>query len=145
MGVSKYTPELADEICERISSGETLRSICRDSHMPSWVTIYNWVDSDSKLALRFARARTMGFDAIAEELIDLVEAPLKSNDLAVKPADIVAHRRLEGDIKLKLLAKWSPSKYGDRAADTAEKQKVEVIINTMQGTAQVANADTATE
>ena len=29
-----YTPELAREICERLAEGETLRSVCRDKHMP---------------------------------------------------------------------------------------------------------------
>ena len=29
-----YTYEIAEEICERLAEGETLRSVCRDKHMP---------------------------------------------------------------------------------------------------------------
>ena len=31
---SVYTPELAEEICARLSAGESLKSICRDPGMP---------------------------------------------------------------------------------------------------------------
>lgn len=141
MGVSKYTPELADEICERLANGETLRGICRDSHMPSWFTIYNWVDSDSDFASRFARARQTGCDAVLDEVMCLADTPLKPNDRA----DIVAQRRMQIDTRFKFIARVNPAKYGDRAADGAKTEKVEVIINTMQGSAQVANADTPTE
>ena len=38
-----YTPEIGNEICERIAEGETLRSICADSHMPAKSTVLLWV------------------------------------------------------------------------------------------------------
>ena len=31
---SLYTYEIAEEICERLAKGETLRSVCRSDHMP---------------------------------------------------------------------------------------------------------------
>ena len=48
---SKYTPELAAEMCERLSNGEPLRQICRDDHMPFWTRIYDWMGKDEALSI----------------------------------------------------------------------------------------------
>ena len=148
MGVSKYTPELADEICERLANGETLTGICDrkiNPLMPTPRAVYHWVGEDSDFASRFARARQAGCEIVLDQALDIAHAPLKSDDLAVKPADIVAQRRMQIDTHFKFIARVNPAKYGDRAAEGNKTEKVEVIINTMQGTASVANADTSTE
>jgi hypothetical protein len=31
-----YTPEVADEICERLEAGEPIKQICREAGMPDW-------------------------------------------------------------------------------------------------------------
>jgi hypothetical protein len=38
--------EIAAEICERLASGESLRAICRDDHMPKARTVYLWIARD---------------------------------------------------------------------------------------------------
>lgn len=43
---SKYTQEIADEICTRIAGGESLRSVCSDDHMPVLSTVLLWVVHD---------------------------------------------------------------------------------------------------
>ena len=43
---SKYTKAVADEICLRLAKGETLRSICRDEHMPHEATVRQWAVQD---------------------------------------------------------------------------------------------------
>ena len=40
---SKYTIKIADEICERLSSGESLNAISKDDHMPHRVNIMRWL------------------------------------------------------------------------------------------------------
>ena len=53
-----YTPEIAAEICEKISSGESLRSICKGSGMPPEATVRNWaMDDVNGFAAQYARAR----------------------------------------------------------------------------------------
>jgi hypothetical protein len=115
-----------NEICERISKGETLRAICREDHMPSWVNVYQWMHADEDFALRIARARELGFDAIAEETIAIAEDG--TNDWMEKfgkdgesigyqlNGEHVQRSKLRIETRLKLLAKWSPKKYGDRAS-----------------------------
>lgn len=116
----KYEPaDFIDEICIRLSDGETLRSICRSEGMPSWDVVYVWANGDDELAQRIARAREAGYDAIAMEALEIADTPKEGvstveDDKGVKEIreDMLGHRKLQVETRLKLLAKWSPQKYG---------------------------------
>ena len=120
----KKTQELCNEIVGRIASGEPLRQICRDEHMPSFVAVYDWIREDEEFALRIARAREDGADAIADEILAIADDG--SNDWMEKKnenGDIIGwsingehvqRSKLRVDARLKLLAKWHPKKYGDK-------------------------------
>ena len=123
MGIPKYNDSVANEIVERISEGEPLRAICRELHMPSWRSVYTWIDTYPDFASRIAHAREVGYDAIAEEALQIANTPEvgiteESGPLGVKTtkSDMLGHRKLQIETRLKLLAKWSPKKYGDRQA-----------------------------
>lgn len=111
---STYTEELADEIVERISKGETLRAICREDHMPSWTTVYRWINERKDFAKRIAHARELGHDAIAEETLDILdEKPERAPDGKVDPG-YVQWQKNRAYQRMQLLAKWSPKKYGEK-------------------------------
>lgn len=132
---SKYTPELAAEICERLSDGEPLRQICRDDHMPAWTAIYAWAAKDKELSERIAQAREQGYDAIAEDLLQIADTPLigetetsSNNGLTVTRQDMLGHRKLQIETRLKLLAKWNPKKYGDKTFIAGDKENPLVTV-----------------
>lgn len=137
---SKYTPELAVEIARRLSEGEPLRQICRDEHMPHWTNMYEWMAQDPELSLRIARARDAGYDKMAEECLELADTPkwgtkqVESEDgITVTREDMLGHRKLQIETRLKLLAKWNPKKYGDRLthagdADNPVEMKADISI-----------------
>ena len=118
---SKYTPEIAAEIVKRLSDGEPLRQICRDEHMPAWQTIYDWMcrddllgDGGVNLSVAIARAREIGQDAIAEEIYrEMMLEPEREERGRIDPG-YVQLIKARAEIKLKLLAKWNPKRYGDR-------------------------------
>ena len=119
---SKYTPELSIEICERLSEGEPLRQICRDAHMPAWRTVYDWMGKSEDLSASIARARDIGYDKLAEECLEIADTPkfgqvqvMTDKGTATTVEDMLGHRRLQIDTRLKLLAKFHPTKYGDKA------------------------------
>jgi hypothetical protein len=121
--VPKRTPEVIDEICRRISEGEPLRAICRDAHMPSWRAVYDWLSEDEEFAARIARARDLGFDAIAQEAMAIADTPVIGEEteddgdrVKVKRGDMLGHRRLQVETRLKLLSKWCPKRYGEQSA-----------------------------
>jgi hypothetical protein len=119
----KYSPELCDEICERLSNGEPLRQICRDEHMPTWRSVYDWLGKYPDFASAIARARELGYDAIAEECFEIADDA--KNDWMEKfgkdgspgyelNGDHVQRSKLRIWTRTQLLAKWSPKKYGDK-------------------------------
>lgn len=117
---TKKTVAVCDEICRRIAEGETIRAIARDAHMPGFVTIYEWIKDDDALAERIARARDVGFDAIAQEAMEIADTPVEGEEREVGPEgekikyrDMLRHRSLRVETRLKLLAKWCPQRYGD--------------------------------
>lgn len=118
---STYNQKIADEICERLCEGEPLRAICREDHMPSWRTIYDWIGADDSFAARIARARELGQDAIAEDILHIADTPMEGVETEIsetgkkeKRGDMLGHRKLQIETRLKLLAKWNPKKYGER-------------------------------
>lgn len=120
---STFNAEIAAEICNRIAEGEPLRQICRDAHMPAWRTVYDWMATDEDFSAHIARARQLGFDAIAEEALEISDTPLEGVEIEesdkdgtkVKRGDMLGHRKLQVETRLKLLAKWFPQKYGDQS------------------------------
>jgi len=120
---SKFTPEIAQEICCRLSKGEPLAQICRDEHMPSVTTVGTWRLNDSEFSDRIARAREEGFDAIAEECLEIADNA--TNDYMLKKdgaeegrfdSEHVQRSKLRIETRLKLLAKWDPKRYGEKLA-----------------------------
>jgi hypothetical protein len=141
---SRYTPELAAEVCERLSTGETMRQICRDAHMPHWTRMYDWMAQDPDLSLRVARAREAGYDALAEEALEIANTPFigqkkvfssgageDEDSMTVTEDDMLGHRKLQIETRLKLLACWNPKKYGNKVAlggDAENPIKVETQV-----------------
>lgn len=124
---SKFTPELAREICERLSVAEPLTVICRDDHMPSDETVRNWADADKQFSSDIARARELGWDHLANECETIANTPhmgerveieydKKGKEISrkVHREDMLGHRKLQIDTRLKLLAKWDPKRYGEK-------------------------------
>ena len=121
---SLYTLALAAEVCERLSNGETLEDICRSAHMPATRTVYLWTETYESFAADFARARTRGFDAIAADALRISNTPVEGVEYVTKAdggveerrGDMLGHRKLQIETRLKLLAKWDPKRYGEKLA-----------------------------
>jgi hypothetical protein len=117
---STYNVEVADKIIEWIRSGKTLREFCRQPGTPSFGTVYNWQDEHPDFLERFARARDVGYDAIAEQAYEIADTPVEGlvteeseQGTKIRREDMLGHRKLQVETRLKLLAKWNPKKYGD--------------------------------
>ena len=106
--------EIMGSVCEQIAKGVTMADICRQAGMPDRQTIYDWSVADADFALRIARARDEGADVIAEQSLAIVDAPPERGPDGKIDAGSVAHAKLRAEHRLKLLAKWSPKKYGDK-------------------------------
>ena len=121
-GAPQYDREpLVTEICARLAMGEPLAQICRDPHMPDRDTVYLWAEQNSDISRRIARARSLGYDTIADQCQTIADTPLIGEELTTKAdgsvevrrGDMLGHRKLQIETRLKLLAKWDPKRYGD--------------------------------
>lgn len=141
--VAKVEPEprppmtdvLFRSICLEISEGVPLRQICRRPDMPSKTAFYEWLDGtdletddpsapdvrSGRLA-RYARARKLGYDALAEESLEIaddgtndwVEREKEDGRLDVEvDRDHIQRSKLRIETRLKLLAVWDPKRYGN--------------------------------
>jgi hypothetical protein len=136
---SKYTPEIAQEMCKMLADGIPLREICRQEGFPAWQTVYDWMYQDDArgeegvgLSRAIARAREIGYDALAEECLSIADDA--TNDWMEKHdkdgvavgwqlnGDHVQRSKLRIETRLKLLAKFNPKKYGDKIALAGDRE-----------------------
>lgn len=131
---SLATPELKDEIIERLSNGEFLTAICREPHMPSNFTVYDWKTADPDFAARFAQARELGALAWIEEGVQVARTTemgsittyRSDGSIEQRREDMLGHRRLKADTFFKAAAVICPSKFGQKAMAAGD---VTTIIN----------------
>jgi hypothetical protein len=127
-----FTQALADEISERLGSGEPLAQICRDEQMPGLTTVYDWQKAHDQFSESIARARDAGYDHIAVDALDILdEEPERvititgedRSESRIDGASVQrAKNRFEG--RLKLLAKWDARRYGDKLDLTSGGEKL---------------------
>ena len=118
------------EIHAWIESGKTLRAYCRQDGKPSYGTVYDWLERDAEQNSRFAHARNLGEEQIAQECLEIADVTQigeivtqkADGSCEIKTADMIEHRKLRIETRLKLLAKWNPKKWGEKLEHTGEVQ-----------------------
>ena len=115
--ICKYTVELADEICHRLSLGESLRTICKDKAMPSMATIMRWLNEIEDFENKYMRARAFQAHVWIDEMRDLSTSEPERNPVtgALDSAS-VNHIRNQVSTLQWLAMKLNPKRYGDRTA-----------------------------
>jgi hypothetical protein len=117
-----YKPKDRDRICldvvSRLETGEPLTHICKTDGYPDPATIWRWTEADQALMQDIARARLIGFDAIAEDCLNIADDNGADKRMTangeVVDGDHIQRSKLRIETRLKLLAKWDPKRYGDR-------------------------------
>lgn len=108
---SSYTDEIADDICERLANGESLRRICLTPNYPRQATVFRWIAANDKFREQYARAREAQADTLADEIIDIADG--KRAEYEGGEAD-VARDRLAMDARKWVASKLKPKIYGDK-------------------------------
>lgn len=121
-----FTPEQREaakaKVLDGLSLGIPLAVICREEGMPCDDTIRAWADRDEELSRAIARVRLMGWDVLAAQCLEIADTQELGVIRTVKAdgtveqreEDMLGHRKLRIETRLKLLAKWDPKRYGDR-------------------------------
>lgn len=136
----KYSQEDRDRlvtlICDRISEGESLRSVLRSDNMPDKQSFFNWIDSSKEYFDQYARAKEARADAIFEDILEIADET--QNDTITKVGkdgeiyeaenkEWINRSRLKIDSRKWMLSKMLPKKYGDKIDVTTDGEKITII------------------
>ena len=118
---STFTQEVADKVCARLATGETLRRISRDEGMPPESTVRQWVMDNPDFAAQYAKSRDLGLDAMADELFDIADdgtndTQVDEDGAVLTNHDVIARSRLRVDTRKWYLSKLAPKRYGEKLA-----------------------------
>jgi hypothetical protein len=112
---STYTEAAAKEICRRMVEGQSLRTICKSSGMPTFVTVFNWRRAHPEFLEQYARAREDQADALVEEMLDVARKAVK----AKSSEEVQGYKLLVDTLKWRA-SKMKPRNYGDKLQLEAE-------------------------
>lgn len=124
-----YDPKVGDEICERLTNGESLRRISADSHIPAASTIFKWLIANEGFAEQYARAREAQADTLADEIIDIADdtefdTTTGKDGGEVANTEWISRSKLRVDARKWVAAKLKPKKYGDKLDLTSGGEKL---------------------
>lgn len=102
---SLKTPEVVEEIINRLAEGEPLAKICKDDHLPAFRTVWQWEEDDAEFRQLSMRAREHGTHFIADECMEIADRT------GLDPQD----KRIRIDTRLRLIGKWNRKVYGEKA------------------------------
>lgn len=114
-----YGQETRDEICRRISQGESLISICKSEGMPDKSTVLDWLFKEPDFAAQYARAREAQAEHYLDEIIAIsddsaLDTEMGEDGVERTNHEVVARARLRVDTRKWAMSKLAPKKYGDK-------------------------------
>lgn len=114
-----YNQTIADQICERMASGETLTHIVKSEGMPDRTTVWRWQRANEEFRNAYMESRIEQAHFWADEIIDISDDGSRdyreSGDRGpVVDTDHISRSRLRVDTRKFLMAKVVPKIYGDK-------------------------------
>ena len=112
------TPANADLVCQHLIDGKPLISICSDLGI-NYTAVFAWINEDDQFAQRYAQARELQCERMAEQIIELADSATPETAQAV---------RLQVDSRKWFAGKMHSRKFGDRPADIQINTQVNVTL-----------------
>jgi hypothetical protein len=110
----KNRAEVAERVIDAmVGDGLSLRKACL-MHNVSAQTVLRAVDADRALAEQYDRARAAVIERLADEVMELADAPVAKLDNGATDPGLVRQRQLQVDTRKWFLSKLAPKVYGDR-------------------------------
>ena len=119
-----YNEEVKNEICGRISEGESLRSVCASDNLPAISTIMDWLVKNTypEFSEQYTRSRHVQYLLMADEILDIADNG--ANDYMIRHhkddeayslnGEHVQRSRIRLDTRKWVLCKMLPKIYGDK-------------------------------
>ena len=129
---TKYTKVLSEQVCAMLAQGQSMRTVCKNSKMPSMQTIFTWLRKYPDFLEQYERAKLESADALTDEMIDIADEeamsdlvidgvpvldPNTGNPYKILTSAGVQHARLRVDTRKWIASKLKPKKYGDKVTN----------------------------
>jgi hypothetical protein len=133
------------KVLDGLRNGIPLTVICSEDGMPCDNTIRDWADDDPEISAAIARARETGWDKIALDALRIADTPVEGKRIKRSEdgmeevvEDMLGHRKLQVETRLKLLAKWDPKRYGELIKHgNADGSNIDLVAAINAGNARV--------
>jgi DNA-binding helix-hairpin-helix protein with protein kinase domain len=113
MNVTVDRAEKSQEVVRLMATGLSLRKSCIQAEIPAPMFL-RAVDASPELAEQYTRARQALLDKMADEILELADAPVPVLDNGATDNALVRQRQLQVDTRKWFLSKLAPKVYGDR-------------------------------
>lgn len=135
---TKYTPAVAARICSQLAQGKSMRTVCKDSKLPSMQTVFTWLRDKPDFLEQYEKAKDESADVLVEEILEIADdstndyisglvmeldpdmriCDLDENQVLLLIANAkkegVQRSRLRVDARKWIASKLKPRKYGDK-------------------------------
>ena len=112
---SLYSEAMAHDICERLSTGQSLASICEGKGMPNVATIFRWLEKEASFRDLYTHARDNMAHAIFDECLVIADEATGDIDKEGNPNNTNVQRaKLRIDTRFRMAGKLNPKVYSDR-------------------------------
>lgn len=109
-----------NKVLALMGTGLSAVKACEEAGVP-WSSFHERLDADPAYADRYARARVLLLERMAEEIHQIADTPVEGVTITTKAdggieekrGDMLEHRKLQIEARKWLLAKLMPKKYGD--------------------------------
>lgn len=115
MRPSLLTPELMEEVVDRISEGKTLREVADSPDMPALRSLQRYLAKDPQFDDMVQRALERAACLLVQEAVTIADEEIPDKDNAQ-----ATRNRLRSEIRLKAAEKLNPKRFGQRAAQAPE-------------------------
>jgi hypothetical protein len=121
-----YSNEVWKSIFDRVGGGSSLTTALKETGL-SYTHAYRLMDADPKLAEAYERAKKDRASRLAEEIIELADAPIPEHLQGVEISAWVNQKRLQVDARKWVAAKLHPKVYGDKIDVSVRDDRISVI------------------
>lgn len=108
-----------------VTNGQSLRKCCIQVGIDP-ARFLRAVDASPELAKQYARARQALLDKMADEILELADAPVPVLDNGATDNALVRQRQLQVDTRKWFLSKLAPKVYGDRLDVSVSDNRISI-------------------
>jgi hypothetical protein len=121
-GITKYTPALAEAICESVASDPRgLMTVCKEKGWPHFTTIFRWRVQHEDFNRVFMMAQRMRAAMFMDQIIEIVDDArndlIEIEDRLLPNPVSVQRSKIRADFRERVAKRLDPATWGDKIDD----------------------------